>query len=130
MRQFIRNLRSREWRTRTLMFGILGVVATGLALVMNLSFSWKSAVQAQTPAPTTPAPTTLTAKPVYLDRVVSLVNQYQTRTAEIVAKELRKLGYEVKTGIGKTGVVGILRNGSGRKNRHAVGAGAICQGGI
>lgn len=133
MMQFIRNLRSRKWRTRALMLGILGIVATGLALIMNLSFSWKSSVQAQTPAPTTPAPTTPTAKPVYLDRVVSLVNQDQarlteifkdihqnpelgfmeTRTAEIVAKELRKLGYEVKTGIGKTGVVGILRNGSG-----------------
>ena len=32
----------------------------------------------------------------------------ETRTAGIVAKELRALGFEVKTGIGKTGVVGIL----------------------
>lgn len=37
----------------------------------------------------------------------------ETRTAGIVAKELRALGYEVKTGIAKTGVVGILRNGAG-----------------
>jgi metal-dependent amidase/aminoacylase/carboxypeptidase family protein len=37
----------------------------------------------------------------------------ETRTASIVAKELKALGYEVKTGIGKTGVVGILRNGPG-----------------
>lgn len=37
----------------------------------------------------------------------------ETRTAAIVAKELKALGFEVKTGIGKTGVVGILRNGSG-----------------
>ena len=37
----------------------------------------------------------------------------ETRTAAIVAKELKSLGYEVKTGIGKTGVVGILRNGPG-----------------
>ena len=37
----------------------------------------------------------------------------ETRTAGIVAKELRALGYEVKTGIGRTGVVGILRNGTG-----------------
>lgn len=35
------------------------------------------------------------------------------RTAGIVEKELRKLGYDVKTGIGKTGVVGILENGEG-----------------
>lgn len=37
----------------------------------------------------------------------------ETRTAAIVAKELQALGYDVKTGIGKTGVVGILRNGPG-----------------
>jgi len=37
----------------------------------------------------------------------------ETRTAGIVAKELKSLGYEVQTGIGKTGVVGILRNGPG-----------------
>ncbi len=37
----------------------------------------------------------------------------ETRTAGIVAKELEALGYEVKAGIGKTGVVGIMRNGDG-----------------
>jgi hippurate hydrolase len=37
----------------------------------------------------------------------------ETRTAAIVAKELRSLGFDVKTGIGRTGVVGILRNGDG-----------------
>jgi amidohydrolase len=37
----------------------------------------------------------------------------ETRTAGIVAKELKALGFEVKTGIGKTGVVGILSNGPG-----------------
>lgn len=37
----------------------------------------------------------------------------ETRTAAIVAKELKGLGYEVKEGIGKTGVVGVLRNGQG-----------------
>ncbi len=37
----------------------------------------------------------------------------EVRTSAIVAKELKKLGYEVKTGIGKTGVVGILKNGNG-----------------
>lgn len=37
----------------------------------------------------------------------------EKRTAGIVAKGLSALGYEVKTGIGKTGVVGILRNGPG-----------------
>lgn len=37
----------------------------------------------------------------------------EVRTAAIVAKELKALGFEVKTGIGKTGVVGILKNGIG-----------------
>ena len=37
----------------------------------------------------------------------------ETRTAGIVAKELSALGYEVTTDIGKTGVVGIMRNGDG-----------------
>ncbi|MBR8534082.1 amidohydrolase [Carboxylicivirga sediminis] len=37
----------------------------------------------------------------------------ETRTAGVVADELSKLGFEVHTGIGKTGVAGILRNGDG-----------------
>ena len=37
----------------------------------------------------------------------------EVRTAAIVAKELEMLGYEVKTGVGKTGVVGIMKNGEG-----------------
>jgi amidohydrolase len=37
----------------------------------------------------------------------------ETRTAAIVATDLAALSFEVKTGIGKTGVVGILRNGPG-----------------
>ncbi len=37
----------------------------------------------------------------------------EVRTAGIVAKQLADLDYEVTTGIGKTGVVGILRNGQG-----------------
>jgi amidohydrolase len=38
---------------------------------------------------------------------------HEVRTAEIVAKELQSLGYKVITGIGKTGVAGILENGAG-----------------
>ncbi|MEN9570758.1 MAG: hypothetical protein RL172_1989 [Bacteroidota bacterium] len=37
----------------------------------------------------------------------------ETRTAAIVAKELTAYGYNVQTGIGGTGVVGILKNGDG-----------------
>lgn len=34
----------------------------------------------------------------------------ETRTAAIVAARLRDLGYDVRTGVGKTGVIGILRS--------------------
>lgn len=39
------------------------------------------------------------------------LGNHEFRTAEIVAKHLRSLGIEVKTGVGKTGVVGILKGG-------------------
>src|SRR5690348_15593861 len=35
------------------------------------------------------------------------------RTAGIAADRLRALGYEVTPGVGRTGVVGVLRNGAG-----------------
>ena len=37
----------------------------------------------------------------------------ETRSAGIIAAELRTLGFEVTEGVGQTGVVGILRNGKG-----------------
>ena len=37
----------------------------------------------------------------------------EVKTAALVAKEFKELGYETHTGIGKTGVVGILKNGPG-----------------
>ncbi|MEP4146121.1 MAG: amidohydrolase [Halioglobus sp.] len=37
----------------------------------------------------------------------------EVRTAGLVEKELLSLGFEVETGIGKTGVLAILRNGEG-----------------
>lgn len=37
----------------------------------------------------------------------------EIRTAGIAAEQLRASGYEVTAGIGKTGVVGVLRNGKG-----------------
>ncbi|MHA6141193.1 M20 aminoacylase family protein [Pseudomonas mohnii] len=36
----------------------------------------------------------------------------ENRTSALVADSLKEWGYEVHTGIGKTGVVGVLRNGS------------------
>lgn len=39
----------------------------------------------------------------------------EVRTAGIVAERLKSYGIEVHTGLGKTGVVGILRNGTGTR---------------
>lgn len=38
---------------------------------------------------------------------------HETQTAEKMAQGLRKLGYEVTTGVGGTGVVGVMKNGNG-----------------
>ena len=38
---------------------------------------------------------------------------HEEKTAAKMAAQLRALGYEVTTGVGKTGVVGLLRNGKG-----------------
>lgn len=41
------------------------------------------------------------------------LSMQETRTSGLAADRLRAAGYEVTTGIGKTGVVGLLRNGNG-----------------
>jgi len=41
------------------------------------------------------------------------LSMQETRTAGVAAERLRAAGYEVTTGVGKTGVVGLLRNGDG-----------------
>jgi hippurate hydrolase len=41
------------------------------------------------------------------------LSMQETRTAGIAADRLRAAGYDVTTGVGKTGVVGLLRNGDG-----------------
>lgn len=41
------------------------------------------------------------------------LSMQENRTAGIAADRLRAAGYDVTTGIGKTGVVGVLRNGDG-----------------
>lgn len=41
------------------------------------------------------------------------LSMQENRTAGIAAERLRAAGYEVTTGVGKTGVVGVLRNGHG-----------------
>src|SRR3954469_24615901 len=41
------------------------------------------------------------------------LSMQETRTAGIAADRLRAAGYEVTTGVGRTGVVELLRNGDG-----------------
>ncbi len=41
------------------------------------------------------------------------LSMQETRTAGLAAKHLTDNGYDVTTGVGKTGVVGLLRNGDG-----------------
>src|SRR4051794_2223074 len=41
------------------------------------------------------------------------LSMQEARTAGAAADPLRAAGYEVTTGVGKTGVVGLLRNGDG-----------------
>ncbi len=41
------------------------------------------------------------------------LSMHETRTAGIAADMLEKAGYDVTRGVGKTGVVGVLRNGDG-----------------
>ena len=102
------------------------IVTTPFIWSSNLALGDKKAQAQQT---ISASPT----RPAYLDSMTQLVDEdsdrlieifkdihqnpelgfQETRTSGIVAKQLRDLGYEVKTGIGKTGVVGILRNGEG-----------------
>ena len=41
------------------------------------------------------------------------LSMQETRSAGLLAAEARKLGFEVTTGVGKTGVVAVMRNGPG-----------------
>jgi amidohydrolase len=42
------------------------------------------------------------------------LSMMETKTADRMAAELRKMGFEVTTGVGGNGVVGILKNGKGK----------------
>ena len=41
------------------------------------------------------------------------LSMQETRTAGIAAEQLRAAGFDVTTGVGKTGVIGLLKNGDG-----------------
>lgn len=90
-----------------------------LASVAALAFS--APVLAATPSPALIAKvnTAIDADSARLTAIFKDLHQHpeiaftETRTAAIVAKELKALGFEVTTGVGKTGVVGVFKNGPG-----------------
>ena len=49
------------------------------------------------------------------------LSMQETRTAKLAADRLGMAGYEVTTGVGKTGVVGVLRNGDGPTSLASAG---------
>jgi hippurate hydrolase len=126
-RSFIGKTIRKLWLTKKAIL-MLGIIASSLFLFTVIPVATSSKAQAQQTFTGTPA-----TKPTYFDRLLAEIDQdgdrlinifkdihqnpelafMETRTAGIVAEELRALGYEVKTGIGQTGVVGILRNGDG-----------------
>jgi hippurate hydrolase len=87
---------------------MLTAMAAGLpahaALPPDLAAQAKAAIEADTPR--------LTAmfKDIHQNPELGFMEK---RTAAIVARELKALGFTVTTGIGGTGVVGVLKNGDG-----------------
>jgi hippurate hydrolase len=68
------------------------------------------------PGPAAPAPQTLS--PDLRDFYIDLhqhpeLSLHEEKTAAKVAERLRQAGFEVTTGVGGTGVVGVLKNGAG-----------------
>ena len=54
------------------------------------------------------------------------LSMQEARTAGVVADRLQAAGYEISTGIGKTGVAGVLRTSSSRRSRSAAASAARC----
>jgi len=92
-----------------------------LTLAATLCFAQQAAAEKQ-PMPAELANEVNSAIDADKDRLIGIYKDIhqdpelgfmEVRTSEIVAKELKALGYEVKTGIGKTGVAAIMKNGDG-----------------
>jgi amidohydrolase len=80
-----------------------------LLLCSPLTFAQKFAPSAQDVDAIYPA-----AQATYIDlHEHPELSTHEVRTAEKMADTLRKLGFEVTTGVGGTGVVGVLKNGAG-----------------
>nr|MBP8276787.1 amidohydrolase [Propionivibrio sp.] len=106
---------SRHWTKRSLLCLGLTVVA-GLALIpvgalsqsANVATGFDKDVDAQI------ARHYASVEGLYKDIHASPELAFEEiKTAKKLAKELRDLGFEVTEGVGKTGVVGLLRNGAG-----------------
>lgn len=104
--------------------GSRSAIRTSLASVALAAGLLCNAAQAQT----TPAPASADALHAQIETRAKAVESqliawrrdihqhpelgnYEIRTAKLVADHLRRLGMEVKTGVARTGVVGVLRGG-------------------
>ncbi len=88
--------------------------SAALAAVLWLGGAAGAAAQTVAPEPVVAAARAVQPKVVAWRRDLhqhpELANR-ETRTAKVVADHLRKLGLEVRTGVGKTGVIGVLKGG-------------------
>jgi amidohydrolase len=83
--------------------------------------AWLGAAEPAKSSASTSSPVLAPLDAIYPDLEKLYVDLHQTpelsfheeKTAAKMADRLRALGYEVTTGVGKTGVVGVLRNGRG-----------------
>jgi hippurate hydrolase len=82
--------------------------AAALLLAANLGAQTRSGISGEVQA------TYPSSEVLYLDlhRHPEL-SFHETETAAKLANELRQLGYEVTTGVGRVGIVGVLKNGAG-----------------
>jgi len=108
-------MRSRRIEVRWLL-----AVLMVLAASVSLRAADDKAGPAQTEAGKSPAADPWIAG--HLDELVNLYKHFHTHpelslqeveTSKRIAEELRKAGAEVTTGVGKLGVVGVLKNGAG-----------------
>ena len=107
----------------------LAILVTAALLVAGVPFGWLAMPKLDPPALAAdkPGDADLDKKVAKLvdqdeERLVKIFKHIhanpelafrEEKTAALVAKEFKELGYETHTGVGKTGVVGVLKNGPG-----------------